>query len=70
MIWACLLVSAAIVVTVPSSVAIQLLVLFSILRTIVSCGPEFTLTILGLAIVRMMKIRSLHRICSWVNVSI
>ncbi len=44
--------SAAIVITVPSSTAaIQLLVLFSISRLIVSVGPEFTLTTLGMAIV-------------------
>ncbi len=52
LLWACLLVSAAIVITVPRSrAAVQLLVLFSIFRLIVSIGPEFTLTTLGVSIV-------------------
>ena len=52
LLWACLLVSAAIVLTVPSSAgAVQLLALFSILRLVASAGPEFALTTLGVAIV-------------------
>ena len=51
LIWAFLLVSAAIVIAIPSQVAIKCLVLSTILRFIVSVGPEFTLTLLGVAIV-------------------
>ena len=46
--------SAAIVITIPTPVAIKTLVLSVILRLIVSLGPEFTLTMLGFAIVSIM----------------
>lgn len=52
LIWTFLLGSAAFVITVPrSSIAVKCLVIFSILRLIVSIGPEFTVTILGVSIV-------------------
>ena len=51
MLWAFLLVSAAIVITLPTKMAIQALGTSFILRMIVSLGPEFTLTVLALALV-------------------
>ena len=51
LIWAFLLVSAAVVITIPTSVAIKCLVFSFVLRMIASLGPEFTLTLLALAIV-------------------
>eukprot|EP00095_Tigriopus_kingsejongensis_P011560 maker-scaffold768_size100864-snap-gene-0.9 protein:Tk11560 transcript:maker-scaffold768_size100864-snap-gene-0.9-mRNA-1 annotation:"inositol -trisphosphate receptor" len=51
LVWAFLLVSAAIVITVPSSVAIKSLVISSILRLIMSAGPEITVIFLGIALV-------------------
>ena len=52
LIWAFLLVSAAIVITVPSSTAaIKSLAVSSILRLIVTAGPELALMLLGFAIV-------------------
>ena len=51
LIWAFLLVSLAIVITVPNAGAIKCLVLSFILRLIVTAGPEFTLTLLGISIV-------------------
>lgn len=56
LIWAFLLVSAAVVVTLPSSVAIKCLVVSSIFRFIFSLGPETTLYFLGVAIV-VFKVR-------------
>lgn len=50
-LWAFLLVSAAIVITLPTKMAIQALGTSFILRMIVSLGPEFTLTVLALALV-------------------
>jgi hypothetical protein len=52
LIWVVLLVFAAIVITIPTPMAIKSLVLSAILRFIFSFGPELTLTILGFAIVR------------------
>ena len=51
LIWAFLLVSAAVVITVPSTLAIKSLVVSTILRLIVSAGPEFTVSLLGVAMV-------------------
>jgi hypothetical protein len=51
LIWVLLLVSAAIVITIPTSMAIKSLVISVIFRLIFSLGPEFTLTLLGFAIV-------------------
>ncbi|CAB4057999.1 ITPR1 [Lepeophtheirus salmonis] len=51
LIWAFLLISAAIVITVPSSIAIKCLIMASILRMIVSLGPEFAVSFLGVSIV-------------------
>lgn len=50
-VWAFLLGSAAITITIPTSVAFKCLFLSSILRLILSAGPEITVTLLGIALV-------------------
>ena len=58
LLWAFLLVSAAIVITLPTKMAIQSLGTSFILRMIVSLGPEFTLTVLALALVSILFTKS------------
>ena len=56
LIWVFLLVSAAVVITIPTPMAIKSLVMASILRLIFSFGPEFTLTLLGFSIVSITPV--------------
>ena len=51
LIWAAMLISMAVLVTLPSSPALKTFILSCLCRMIVSLGPELSLSILGVAIV-------------------
>lgn len=68
LIWAVMLVSAAIVITLPRESGIRTLVASTILRMIFSAGPEPTLWLLGTLTVRHihLKPQSCHKVYVYV----
>ncbi|XP_023342605.1 inositol 1,4,5-trisphosphate receptor, partial [Eurytemora carolleeae] len=56
LIWAFLLLSAAVLVTIPSKISVMSLVVACLLRMVVSLGPEFSLSFLGLLLVLLKGI--------------